>query len=170
MDKDLATATMLQRCACYDRSLAAARKVLGKFSVDTEEADIARRIIRSLGEEFLKQRFVDKALDCYRLLVKYAPSAVECPAECGKEAPGASKSSFSDLGANTEPVSTRVSPDVLEILKVLESSRCAEGKSMEQMIREGIYLLILQYATEKEVRDLIFDKLKTVILKTGETP
>jgi hypothetical protein len=164
MDKDLATASMLERCACYDRSLAAARRVLEKYPVDAEEADMARRIIRSLGDVFLKQRFVDKALECYRLLVKYAPGPTECPADCGTDG---AVSSMTDFGPNTQSVTTRVSQDVLDVLKALESSQCAEGKNLEQLLREGIYLLILRYSTEKEVRDLIFNKLKSVIRKTG---
>ena len=166
MDKDLATAAMLERCACYDRSLAAARKVLEKFPADAEEAYLARRIVRSLGEEFLKQRFADKALDCYRLLMKHAaPAASGCPAEC-PDADFPAKGSLSDLGTHTIPTTTHVSADVMDILTTLETSPCADGKSVPELVREGIYLLILRYATEKEVRDLVFDKLKSVILNT----
>lgn len=163
MDKDLATAIMLERCACYDRSLAAAKKVLRKYAVDTQQADLARRIIHSLGDEFLKQRFVDKALECYRLLIDYAPEPGKCPSDCVSEKP---MSPNVDFGPNTQPITIHVSQDVVEVLGFLESSQCAEGKNMEELIREGIYMLILRYAAEKEVREFIFDKLESVIRKT----
>jgi hypothetical protein len=154
---------MLERCACYDRSLAAAKKVLEKYAVDTQQADLARRIIRSLGDEFLKQRFVDKALECYRLLMDYTPSPAECPSDCVREK---SVAPIEDFGSNAQEITVHLSSDVVEVLKVLESSQCAEGKNMEELIREGIFMLILRYAAEKEVREFVFDKLKSVIRKT----
>ena len=71
MDKDLASAILLERCQCYNKSLASARKVLDKDSVDHDEVLWARRIIKSLGEIFVSQRFMDKAMECYQLLVEY---------------------------------------------------------------------------------------------------
>ncbi len=68
MDKDLASAILLERCQCYNKSLASASKVLSKDGADFDEVMWARRIIKSLGEVFLSQRFMDKAMECYQLL------------------------------------------------------------------------------------------------------
>ena len=40
MDKDLAAAMMLERCACYDRALESARKVLEKSSSERVNLEI----------------------------------------------------------------------------------------------------------------------------------
>ena len=56
MDKDLASAILLERCQCYNKSLASARRVLEKDDVDPNEVLWARRIIKSLGEIFVSQR------------------------------------------------------------------------------------------------------------------
>ena len=66
IDKDLAAAMMLERCSCYDKALGAAKKVLEKGSPDSEDSFMARKIIKSLGEEFLKQRFMERSMPRYR--------------------------------------------------------------------------------------------------------
>ena len=77
MDKDLASAILLERCQCYNKSLASASKVLLKDGVDFDEAMWARRIIKSLGEIFLSQRFMDKAMECYQLLAEIPPPEID---------------------------------------------------------------------------------------------
>ncbi len=156
MDKDLAAAVMLERCACYDRSLDSARKVLEKKSVDSDEAFWARKIVKSLGEAFLKQRFVDKAMECYRLIVRYAPDPEVC-------AEGSESTTFADLGPNVIPVSTKVSRDVHEMLTSLRSIAENRDKSEPDLVREGIYLLILKYATDSKLRELIMEKMENVL-------
>ena len=158
MDKDLASAVMLERCSCYDRSLEAAKKVLAKNDPDSDDAFWARKIVRSLGEEFMRQRFMDKAMECYQLLTDKTPSREECP---GKEEMDA----FQDFGPNSVPLTTLVSHDVYDLFQTVNQSRCSHGKSESDLLREAIYLLILRHASEKDVREALFDKLKKVIKK-----
>jgi hypothetical protein len=37
------------------------------------------------------------------------------------------------------------------------------GKDVDELVREGIYLLFLKYAEDKRTRELIFDKIRTVV-------
>ncbi len=157
MDKDLAAAMMLERCACYDRALESARKVLEKSSSESDEAFWARKIVTALGEQFLKQRFADKAMECYRLLVKYAPDEKDCMAP-GESTP------FEDMGPLSITVSTRISKDVHEMLTMLKSLDCNKGRSEAEIIRDGIYQVILNHAADKKIRELIFDKMQQVIV------
>lgn len=165
MDKDLASAILLERCQCYNKSLASARKVLDKDSVDHDEVLWARRIIKSLGEIFVSQRFMDKAMECYQLLVEYPPPELDESAQaidvCPE--PETTPSIFADLGPNTVTVTTQVNQDVYEILAALKNIEGNEGKDDAELIREGIYQLFLKYAEHKETRQLIFDKIRTVV-------
>lgn len=161
MDKDLARATVLERCACYDRALESAKKVLKKYPVDSDESYWARKIIKSLGEQFLTQRFADKAMECYRLILRYTPDPDQC-------AEGDESGLFEGMGPDTITVTTTVSQDVHEILSVLRSMPQNKNKDEARLLREGIYLLILKYAQDQEVRDLIFEKVKKVISREGE--
>ena len=63
MDKDLASAILLERCQCYNKSLDSAKKVLAKPGVAPAELLWARRIVKALGEVFLSQRFMDRAME-----------------------------------------------------------------------------------------------------------
>ena len=118
MDKDLASAILLERCQCYNKSLASASKVLSKDGVDFDEVMWARRIIKSLGEIFLSQRFMDKAMECYQLLAEFPPPEIDpsaldvdvCPE------PDDAGSPFADFGPNTITVTTQVNPDIYDIL------------------------------------------------------
>jgi len=165
MDKDLASAILLERCQCYNKSLASASKVLSKDGVDFNEEMWARRIIKSLGELFLSQRFMDKAMECYQLLAEFPPpeidpSALEsdvCPE------PDDTTSPFADFGPNTITVTTQVNRDVYEILEALKNVEGNEGKDDAELLREGIYQLFLKYAEHKGTREIIFDKLRHAI-------
>ena len=159
MDKDLARAMVLERCACYDRALDSAKKVLEKYDRDSDESFWARRIIKSLAEEFLKQRFADKAMECYRLTVDYAPDETSC-VESDDLVP------FEGLGPLSVNVATSISTDVQDMLKKVQSVAENAGKDEAELIREGIYLLILKYAADQEVRNLIFSKLEKTISET----
>lgn len=165
MDKDLASAILLERCQCYNKSLASASKVLDKEGVDLDEVMWARRIIKSLGEIFVSQRFMDKAMECYQLLLEHAPPELD-PAALGVEVcpePEAGPSVFGDLGPNTVTVTTRVNEDVYEILESLKRVEGNEGKDDAELVREGLYLLFLKYAEDKRTRELIFEKIRTVV-------
>jgi len=165
MDKDLASAILLERCQCFNKSLSSASKVLSKDGVDFDEVMWARRIIKSLGEVFLSQRFMDKAMECYQLLNEYPPPELDastlqsdvCPE------PDDMGSPFADLGPNSVTVTTQVNPDVYEILEALKKVEGNEAKDDAELLREGIYQLFLKYADDKDARQFIFDKLRTVI-------
>ncbi len=161
MDKDLARATVLERCACYDRALESAKKVLKKYPVDSDESFWARKIVKSLGSQFLTQRFADRAMECYRLLLRYAPD----PDQCGTSNEA---DLFEDMGPEVVKVSTTVSQDVRDILATLQLMPQHRNKNVARLLREGLYLLILKNAGDQKVRNLIFEKMKKVISKQGE--
>ena len=165
MDKDLASAILLERCQCYNKSLASASKVLSKDGVDFDEVMWARRIIKSLGEIFLSQRFMDKAMECYQFLAEYPPPAIDASAlesdVCPE--PNDAGSPFAELGPDSITVTTQVNPDVYDILEVLKKVEGNEAKDDADLLREGIYQLFLKYADDKDARQFIFEKLRTVI-------
>lgn len=156
MDKDLASAIMLERCSCYDRSLEAAKRVLSKTEPDSDDAFWARKIVRSLGEEFMRQRFMDKAMECYQALTEHGPSGTDCP-ETGEV------STFAGLGPDSVEVRTQVSPDVHELLKTVLATDCCIAKAEEDLLREAVYLLILKYAVHKDVREKLANTLAKII-------
>ena len=156
MDKDLASAIMLERCSCYDRSLEAAKRVLTNQAPETDDAFWARKIIRSLGEEFIRQRFMDKAMECYQALTEYRPDPTDCP-EDGKD------NLFDGLGPNSIEVKTKVSADVHELLEAILASGCSSSQNHEDLVREAVYLLILKHATQKDVREKLVNTLAKAI-------
>ena len=156
MDKDLASAIMLERCSCYDRSLEAAKKVLAKNSPDTDDAFWARKIIRSLGEEFIRQRFMDKAMACYQALTEFRADPTDCPETSQNDV-------FEGLGANSIEVRTQVSLEVQELLNTILTTECGASRSQEDLLREAIYLLVLKYATQKDVREKLVNTLSKAI-------
>jgi tetratricopeptide (TPR) repeat protein len=165
MDKDLAAAILLERCQCYNKSLASAKKVLEKSDANLDETLWARRIIKSLGEVFVSQRFMDKAMECYQLLLKYPPPEPDdatFPIDVCPE-PEAGPSPFADLGPNTVTLTTSVNQDVYDILEALKRVEGNENKDDAELIREGIYQLFLKYAEDKGTRELIFDKIRHIV-------
>jgi hypothetical protein len=156
MDKDLAAAIMLERCSCYDRSLEAAKRVLAKNSPETDDAFWARKIIRSLGEEFIRQRFMDKAMECYQALTDYRTDPKDCPEISQNDV-------FEGLGPNSIEVRTQVSSDVHELLNTILSTECSTSRSQDELLREAVYLLILKYATQKDVREKLVITLAKAI-------
>lgn len=165
MDKDLASAILLERCQCYNKSLASVSKVLSKDGVDFDEVMWARRIIRSLGEVFLSQRFMDKAMECYQLLAEYPPPEPDASAFASDVCPEPDDtgSPFAALGPDTITLTTQVNRDVYDILESLKKVEGNEGKDEAELIREGIYQLFLKYAADKDTRELIFEKLRHAI-------
>ena len=165
MDKDLASAILLERCQCYNKSLASASKVLTKDGTSFDEVMWARRIIKSLGEVFLSQRFMDKAMECYQLLAEFPPPEID-PSTLESEVcpePDDKGAGFAELGPNTVSVTTQVNRDVYEILEALKKVEGNEGKDDAELVREGIYQLFLKYAEDKDTREFIFDKLRHAI-------
>jgi SOS response regulatory protein OraA/RecX len=158
MDKDLASAIMLERCSCYDRSLEAAKRVLANKAPETDDAFWARKIIRSLGEEFIRQRFMDKAMECYQALTEYRPDPKDCPEVAQNDV-------FEGLGPNSIEVKTQVSNDVHELLEAILASECSASRNQDDLLREALYLLILKYATQKDVREKLANTLAKAIQK-----
>ena len=156
MDKDLASAIMLERCSCYDRSLEAAKKVLANQAPETDDAFWARKIIRSLGEEFIRQRFMDKAMECYQALTEYRTDPRDCPDISQNDV-------FDGLGPNSVEIRTQVSADVHELLETILATECSSSRNHEDLLREAVYLLILKYATQKDVREKLVNTLARAI-------
>jgi hypothetical protein len=165
MDKDLASAILLERCQCYNKSLASASKVLSKDSADFDEVMWARRIIKSLGEVFLSQRFMDKAMECYQLLNEYPPPEIDASSLQSDVCPEPDETGlpFGELGPDSITVTTQVNPDVYDILDALKKVEGNQTKDDAELLREGIYQLFLKYADDKDARQFIFNKLRTVI-------
>ena len=160
MDKDLAAAMMLERCSCYDKALEAAKKVLEKGRPDSEDSFMARKIIKSLGEEFLKQRFMEKALECYTLLTDGSHGPDQCPDTDDAQA-------FEDMGPHSIELKTVVSEDVFALFKTIQNSECTTASNEEALLREAVYQLILKYASDETVRKMLFNKLEKVIRKNS---
>ncbi|MFH1153308.1 MAG: hypothetical protein V1793_05785 [Pseudomonadota bacterium] len=156
MDKDLASAIMLERCSCYDRALDAAKRVLAKNAPETDDAFWARKIVRSLGEEFIKQRFMDKAMECYQALTDHRADPGDCPDT-------SQNGTFDGLGTNSVQISTQVSPEVNELFLAVQETDCCRTRTQEDLLREAVYLLILKYATQKDVREKLVNTLAKLI-------
>jgi hypothetical protein len=165
MDKNLASAVLLERCGCNNKALAAATKVLENDRADTAEVLWARRIVKSLGEVFLAQRFMDKAMECYQLLLKYPAPDVDAT-DAGVDAcpePEEVSPPFDSFGPRSVTLTTEVSEDVAEILEALKAVEGNESKDTAELLREAIYQLFLKYSDHKETRELLFSKIKTVV-------
>jgi len=160
MDKDLASAIMLERCSCYDRSLDAAKRVLANKAPETDDAFWARKIIRSLGETFIQQRFMDKAMECYQALTEFRPDPNDCP-----EMPH--NSAFEGLGPYSIEVKTQVNAEVQDLLETILASGCSSSRNQDDLLREAVYLLILKYATQKDVRGKLVKTLAKAIKNDG---
>ena len=158
MDKDLASAIMLERCSCYDRSLEAAKRVLAKNPPDSDDAFLAQKIVRSLGEEFIRQRFMDKAMECYQALTEHRGDPKDCPE-------GTRNDVFDGLGPHSIEVKTQVSAEVRDLLDTILATECSTSLSRGDPLREAVYLLILKYATQKDVREKLVATLAKEIQK-----
>jgi len=168
MDKDLASAIVQENCGCYVGAIEAAKKVVSNNDVNSENALLARRVLKSVGEELLKQHYVDKAMECYQVLTDYAPTDDVCADYTGKEDArkvDGEKKSLADLGPDTITVSTTISSDVNDIFQALSQVDENKGKDEAGLLREAVFLLILKYANDKDIRLMVMDKLKGVILE-----
>jgi tetratricopeptide (TPR) repeat protein len=166
MDKDLKSAIVYENCGCYDRALDAAIKVLENNAPESDNALWSKKIVKSLGEQFLKQRFMDKAMECFKVLTEYpAPEEERAKAEPECVPDDSETTAYSELGPNTVTLTTKVSQDIYDLFKALEAEECNASKDEAELLREGVFLLILKYATEKKLRGLLFEKLQSVILK-----
>jgi len=168
MDKDLASAIVQENCGCYMGAIEAAKKVVVHNDVNSENALLARRVLKSVGEELLKQHYVDKAMECYQILTDYAPTDDVCADYVSREEArivDGEKKSLAKLGPNTITVSTTISSDVNDIFQALSEVEENREKDEAVLLREAVFLLILKYANDKTIRQMVIDKLKSVILK-----
>ena len=168
MDKDLASAIVQENCGCYMGAIDAAKKVLINNDVNSENALLARRVVKSVGEELLKQHYVDKAMECYQILTDYAPTDDVCADYASQKDArmiDGEKKSLAELGPNTITVSTTISSDVNDIFQALGEVEENKNKDEAGLLREAVFLLILKYANDKTIRQMVIDKLKGVILE-----
>ncbi|WP_045214686.1 hypothetical protein [Desulfonatronovibrio magnus] len=143
MDKDLASAIVLERCNCYDSALEAAKKALIKDELPPDQIQATKDVVKSLGALYFKQQCLEKILECYHLLSEISPL---------------------DDKLEQEQVEVKISlnKDIFDILKVLESIQENQGKNQEQLFKEAMTLLILNYSTSKEVKNIILEKAKEI--------
>ncbi|MBW2615821.1 MAG: hypothetical protein JRD02_06575 [Deltaproteobacteria bacterium] len=164
MDKDLLAALVYERSGCWDCGMEAAIKVLKKTPSDSEAAFVARGILRVAGEQYMKQHVLDKAMECYEAMVGYCPvreKGVE--GEYGEEP--FDIEAITELGAHKVPLSTEVNQDIYEVLQALKGVEGNEEKEEADLLREGVYQVILKYATDKHVRELLNQKMEGIILE-----
>ncbi len=155
-------ALVFERSNCWDCGMEAAIKVLKKASVDSEAAFVARSILKNAGEQYLKQHVLDKAMECYQAMVGYCPPK-EKIAEEDYEGEAFDIEAIAELGAHKVSLTTEVNKDVYEVLQALKEVECNEGKEDADLLREGVYQLILKHSTDKHVRELLLQKLEIVI-------
>lgn len=161
MDKDLLAALVYERSACWDSGMNAAIKVLEKTSKDSKSAFVARGILKKAGEHYMSHNVLDKAMECYHAMMGYCPLPEKTEEELEEE-PFDIKS-ITELGAKKVSVSTEVNQDIYEILQALREVKGNEDKEDADLFREGIYQVILKYATDKGVRELLISKIEKVV-------
>lgn len=144
MDKDVASAIVLERCNCYDSALEAAKKALIKEELPEDQMQATRDVIKSLGRLYYKQQCLEKILECYHLLQELAPDQ-----ETGGE-PGKTSVSF------------ELNNDLYDILQAVQESPDNEDKDRSQLLSEAVTLLILKYSSSRQVKELILDKAGSI--------
>jgi hypothetical protein len=165
MDRDLMAALVFERSNCWDCGMEAAIKVLKKAPVDSEAAFVARSILKNAGEQYLKQHVLDKAMECYQAMVGYCPPK-EKIAQDDYEREAFDIEAITELGAHKVPLTTEVNKDVYEVLQSLKEIEGNEGKEDAELLREGVYQLILKYSIDKRVRKLLISKIECVVGKS----
>jgi hypothetical protein len=162
MDKDLLAALVYERSGCWDCGMEAAIKVLKKAPRESEAAFVARGILRVAGEQYMKQHVLDKAMECYEVMVGYCPVREKAEeGEFGEEP--FDVEALTELGAHKVNVSTEVNQDIYEVLQALKGVEGNEEKEEADLLREGLYQVILKYSNNKHVRELLTQKMKGVI-------
>ena len=132
--------------------------MLAKKAPESDDAFWARKIVQSLGEKFIRQRFMDKAMECYQTLTEYRPDPEDCPEVSRNDM-------FEGQGPNSIEVKTQVSADVHELLDTILASECSSSRNQDDLLREAVYLLILKHATQKDVREKLVNTLAKAIKK-----
>ena len=105
-------------------------------------------------------------MKCFKVLTEHPSPEEECAKVELDCVPGEIEATaYPELGLNTVTLTTKVSQDIYDLFKALEAEECNASKNEAELLREGVFLLILKYATEKKLRELLFEKLEGVILK-----
>lgn len=144
MDKDLASAIVLERCNCYDSALEAAKRALIKDELPPDQIQATRDVVRSLGTLYYKQHCLEKILECYHLLQDISPEEPEKPKQDRPE------------------IRAKLRSDLHDMFKALEDIPENEGKNQEQLLREAVTMLVLSYSTNQKIRGLILEKAEIV--------
>lgn len=144
MDKDVASAIVLERCNCYDSALEAAKKALIKEELPPDQLQATRDVVRSLGALYYKQNCLEKILECYHLLQDISP--VE----------------QAESKQNQPEIRVKLRSDLHDMFRALEDIPENEGKNQEQLLREAITMLVLNYSTNQNIRNLILEKAEIV--------
>ncbi|WP_028574672.1 hypothetical protein [Desulfonatronovibrio hydrogenovorans] len=143
MDKNVATAIVLERCNCYDSSLEAAKKALMSGDLPHDQIQAAKEVIISLGNFYLNQQCLEKIMECCRLLEKH-------PTEPDQE--------VHDLEAT-------IPRDLFELFKATQAVPENQTKTIHQLIAEALTLLVLEYAQQPEVKKKILENAESRFAK-----
>lgn len=159
MDKDVASAIVLERCNCYDSALESAKRALLKEDLPSEQLHSTREVVRSLGALYFKQHCLEKVMECYQLLQEAPQDKLE----------GESRESEGTLQEQENvQLAFSLPQDLYDIFTALGSVPDNQGKTQDQLLREGVTLLILKYSMEQSVRDLVLTKARDLFSKQGE--
>jgi hypothetical protein len=140
MDKDLKSAIVYENCGCYDRALDSSKKVLENSAPDSDNVLWSRRIVKSLGEQFLKQSFMDKAMECFKVLTEHPSPEDECTKAELECVPDVSETTaYSEHGPNTVTLTTKVSQDIYDLFKALEAEECNASKDEAELLRKVFF-------------------------------
>ncbi|RQD67067.1 MAG: hypothetical protein D5R98_01305 [Desulfonatronovibrio sp. MSAO_Bac4] len=143
MDKDVASAIVLERCNCYDSALEAAKKALIKDELPPDQIQATRDVVRSLGALYYKQNCLEKILECYHLLQDISPEDPE-------------------KKMDQPEIRVKLRSDLHDMFKALEDIPENEGKNQEQLLGEAVTMLVLNYSANQEIRNLILEKAEKV--------
>lgn len=158
MDKDVASAIVLERCNCYDSALESAKKALLKEDLPAEQLHSTREVVRSLGALYFKQHCLEKVMECYQLLQ-------EAPQE---QTEGETRESGAEQEQEQVQITFSLPRDLYDIFAALGHVPDNQGKSQDQLLREGITLLVLKYSMEQSVRDQVLSKARNLFSSKGE--
>lgn len=161
IDKDLLAALIYERSNCWDCGMEAAIKVLKRTQKDSKAAFLARSILKTAGEQYLQRHVMDKAMACYEAMVGFCPVAEKEPKAQNGEA--FDIQAITELKSHTISLSAEVNQDIYEVFLALKEVKGNEEKDEAELLREGVYQLILKYATDKIIRELLISKLGAIL-------
>ncbi|MFO7727785.1 MAG: hypothetical protein R6X11_05610 [Desulfonatronovibrio sp.] len=144
MDKDVASAIVLERCNCYDSSLEAAKKALTKEELSEDQLQAARKVVKALGVFYYKQQCLEKILECRHLLEEVSPDS-GTPDRSGEE---------------KVEIRADVGKKLYAIFQKVENIPENKTKSRNELLHEAIDLLILKYSADQSIRNTVLEQSK----------